>query len=116
MGNADGLSEILLDIDGRVAVITLNAPERRNAFVPHMVDELLAACEQIDNDESIGAVVIQAKGASFCSGAHRAMLAEASRDPAQSDNFRNLGHTYQAFVRVGELKPPSIAAVRGHAV
>jgi enoyl-CoA hydratase len=110
------MSEILLDVDGGVAVITLNAPERRNAFIPPMVDELLAACEQIDNDESIGAVVIQAKGASFCSGAHRAILAEAGRDPARSDNFRNLGHTYQAFVRVGELRPPSIAAVRGHAV
>jgi enoyl-CoA hydratase len=110
------MREILLDVDGGVAVITLNAPDRRNAFVPQMVDELLAACEEIDNDESIGAVVIQANGVSFCSGAHRAILAEAGRDPAQTDNFRNLGHTYQAFVRVGELRPPSIAAVRGHAV
>jgi enoyl-CoA hydratase len=116
LGTVDGVSEILFDVDGGVAVITLNAPERRNAFVRGMVDELVAACEQIDNDESIGAVVIQAKGPSFCSGAHRAILAEAGRDPAETDNFRNLGHTYQAFIRVGELKPPTIAAVRGHAV
>src|SRR5258708_13750203 len=105
MGNADGLSEILLDIDGRVAVITLNAPERRNAFVPHMVDELLAACEQIDNDESIGAVVIQPKGTSFCSGSHRPILAEAGRDPARADNFRNLGHTDQPSFCVLALRP-----------
>ena len=110
------MSEILLDIEGGVAVITLNAPKRRNAFVPEMVDELLGACEQIDRDESVGAVVIRANGASFCSGAHRAVLAEAARDPARPDNFRNLSHTYQAFVRVGELKAPTIAAVRGHAV
>lgn len=116
MGRVDGMSEILLDFQGGVAVITLNAPDRRNAFVPQMVDELLEACERIDEDESVGAVVIRANGPSFCSGAHRAVLADAGRDPARPDNFRNLGHTYLAFVRVGELKPPTIAAVRGHAV
>jgi enoyl-CoA hydratase/carnithine racemase len=110
------LSEILLEIDGGVAIITLNAPARRNAFVPQMVDELLEACEQVDRNESVGAVVIRANGPSFCSGADRAVLAEAGRDPARPDNFRSLGHTYSAFVRVGELKAPTVAAVRGHAV
>jgi enoyl-CoA hydratase len=110
------MSEILLEVDGGVAKITLNAPERRNSFVPEMVAELLEACDQVDDDQSVGAVVILGNGASFCSGAHRNVLAEAGRDPARSDNFLTLGGTYQAFVRVGELKPPTIAAVRGHAV
>ena len=108
--------EVLLEIDGGVAVVTLNAPERRNAFVPEMVKRLLEICDEVDADESIGAAVIKANGQSFCAGAHRAVLADSGRDPARPDNFRALGLTYQAFVRVGELQVPTVAAVRGHAV
>jgi enoyl-CoA hydratase len=110
------MSEILLEIQDGVAVITLNAPDRRNAFVPEMVAELLEVCDRVDDDQAVGAVVICGNGPSFCSGAHRNVLSEAGRDPARPDNFARLGETYQAFVRVGELKAPTIAAVRGHAV
>jgi enoyl-CoA hydratase len=110
------MSEILYSVEEGVAVITLNAPERRNAFTAGMVGELLEACAAADADESVGAVVVRAEGESFCSGAHRATLADAGRDPARPDNFKALGHTYNAFVRVGELQAPTIAAVRGHAV
>ncbi len=110
------MSEVLLERDGNVAVVTLAAPERRNAFVPEMVQELLDICAEIDADDGIGAVVLQAQGQSFCAGAHRARLAESGRDPAEPAHYRGLTHTYSAFVRVGELAPPTIAAVRGHAV
>ncbi len=110
------MTEIRLERDGNVALITLAAPERRNAFVPSMVRELLDICEQVDTDESVGAVVVKALGESFCAGAHRALLAEAGRDPASPSNFRDLGLTYSAFVRVGELLAPTVSAVRGHAV
>ena len=108
--------EITLERVDHVALLTLRAPRRRNAFTPDMVRALLAACNEIDADETIGAVVVQAEGESFCSGAHRAVLEEAGRDPAEPGNYETLGLTYQGFVRVGELLPPTIAAVRGHAV
>ena len=110
------MSEVLLERAGPVAIVTLNAPDRRNAFTQEMVQELIDACDAIDSDPGVGAVVLQARGDSFCSGAHRAVLAEAGKDPVSSANYRRLGRTYQAFVRVGELQPPTIAAVRGHAV
>lgn len=110
-------AEIQLDIHANhVAVLTLAAPERRNAFVPEMVRQLLDACDEIDRNPSVGAVVVQALGASFCSGAHRDVLAAAGTDPARPDNYELLTQTYRAFTRVGELQPPTIAAVRGHAV
>lgn len=112
----DDLSEVLLERDGNVAVVTLAAPERRNAFVPEMVRELLDVCAEIDGDPEMGAVVLQAQGRSFCAGAHRTQLAESGRDPAEPERYRGLTETYSAFVRVGELLPPTIAAVRGHAV
>ena len=108
--------EVLLEVEGGVAVVTLNAPERRNAFVPDMVRRLIEICDEIDADEAIGAAVVKANGESFCAGAHRGVLAEAGRDPAHPDRFHDLGLTYQGFVRVGELQVPTVAAVRGHAV
>lgn len=108
--------EVLLGIEGGVATITLNAPDRRNAFVPAMVAELLDICDRVDADGSVGAVVVRAVGRSFCSGAHRDTLAEAGKDPVHPEHYQRLGQTYRAFVRVGELQAPTIAAVRGHAV
>lgn len=110
------MSEVRLEREGNVAVVVLAAPERRNAFTPAMVAELLAICDQVDADASVGAAVVRADGDSFCAGAHRAVLAEAGRDPAEPGRFRDLGLTYRAFARVGELAVPTVAAVRGQAV
>lgn len=110
------MSEVLLERHGGVAVVTLAAPERRNAFRPEMVRELIEICEEVDADRSVGAVVVKGQGPSFCSGADRAVLADAGEDPAEAGRYERLGLTYNAFVRVGELQPPTVAAVRGHAV
>jgi hypothetical protein len=109
-------NEIQLEVDNHVAILTLAAPDRRNAFVPAMVHELLEACDEIDRNQDVGAVVVRALGASFCSGAHRDLLAGVVADPARPDNYEAVMLTYRAFARVGDLLPPSIAAVRGHAV
>src|SRR4051812_32844533 len=110
------VNEITLERIDHVAIVTLRAPQRRNAFTVPMVQELLAVCDEIDADESIGAAVVQAEGASFCAGAHRDLLDQAGRDPAAPDNYEALGMAYRAFVRVGEVVVPTVAAVRGHAV
>jgi enoyl-CoA hydratase len=110
------MGEIRSERDGAVAVVSLAAPERRNALVPEMAGELVAACEEIDADPGIGAAVIRADGASFCSGAHRDLLATCAADPADAGNYAALDQIYQAFTRVGQLRVPVIAAVRGHAV
>src|ERR1700716_1745866 len=115
VGDVD-VSEVRLERDGTVALITLAAPARRNAFLPPMVEELIAACEEIDADPGVGAVVIKAEGEAFCAGAHRDSLKQAGQDPTRDDNYKSLGRTYRAFARVGELQPPSVAAIRGAAV
>lgn len=110
------MGEIDLTITDGVAVVTLAAAERRNALTPSMTGELLDACDRIDADSSIGAVVLQAEGETFCSGAHLAVLMEAAEDPAHPTSYAALGEIYRAFVRIGALKPPTVAAVRGHAI
>ena len=108
--------DITLERDGHVAVVTLRAPERRNALTAPMVHEFMAICDEIDADQAIGAVVLTAEGASWCAGAHRELLARVAQDPTTADNYEALGLAYRSFVRFGDVAAPTIAAVGGHAV
>ena len=112
MGPVTGVA---LERDGSVATLRLTAPEKRNALTVEVAEAMIAACEEIDADTSIGAVVVTG-GAFFCAGGNRRMLAEAGRDPAAPEAFEGLTKVYRSFARVGELAPPTVAAVRGGAV
>ena len=108
--------EIQVERDGGVATIVLNAPGRRNALSREMARALVAACDEIDADAGVGAVVVRGAGGYFCAGGDRATLAAAGEDPAAPEAWRGLGDIYRSFQRVGELEPPTVAAVRGGAV
>lgn len=110
------MAEVEVALEDGVAVVTLCAPKRRNALTPEMARELVAACEGLDADPGVGAVVVRGQGGSFCAGAHRDALARAGEDPATERNYEDLGAVYRAFARVGELAAPTIAAVRGAAI
>jgi enoyl-CoA hydratase len=81
-----------------------------------MAGELVAACEEVDADAAVGAVVVCGAGGFFCAGGDRGTLAAAGRDPAAPETYAGIGAVYRSFARVGELQPPTIAAVRGGAV
>jgi enoyl-CoA hydratase len=102
--------------DGGVAILSLNAPERRNALTVAMAEELVEACEELDADRDVGAVVVRGEGGFFCAGGDRATLDAAARDPADPEVYAGLGAVYRSFARVGELEAPTVAAVRGGAV
>lgn len=111
-----GSNEVLLEMNGDVAVITLNAPERRNALTPTMADELIAACDEIDAQPEVGAVVVRAIGKSFCAGGDIPTLTDAGKDPSAEPNYDAMSRIYESFYRLGQVKAPTIAAVRGSAV
>ena len=69
-----GSGEVLLEVDGGVAIVTLNAPDRRNALTPAMADELIATFDEVDAKPEVGALVIRAVGKSFCAGGDVATL------------------------------------------
>src|SRR5690242_960527 len=99
-----------------IAVITLRAPERRNALTLEMAAAMIDACETIDEDREVGAVIVTGEGGYFCAGGDRATLAEASEDPAAPATWAAMSTIYGAFARVGKLEPPTIAAIRGGAL
>ena len=111
-----GSGEVLLDVDGAVAVVTLNAPERRNALTPGMASELIEAFDEVDARVDVGALVVRAVGKSFCAGGDIATLTAAGRDPAAPEAYEGMGRIYDSFYRLGKVGVPTVAAVRGSAV
>lgn len=61
--------QILTEIKGRVGVITLNQPEKLNAFSSVMSEELCAQISAWNDDESVGAIMLTGNGRAFCAGA-----------------------------------------------
>ena len=65
-----------LEITDGVAFITLNAPATRNALNNELAGQFVAACDEADRDQQVGAAVIKGAGGTFCSGAERGHFLE----------------------------------------
>ena len=61
--------QIQYEQKGPVALLTLNRPDRLNAWTPHMMEELADAIGKANNDRNIGAIVMTGAGRGFCAGA-----------------------------------------------
>lgn len=109
------MTEVRYNVSDGVAVITLDAPDRRNALSVPMARELIDAARTADADDAVGAVVVTG-GAHFCAGAVRSVLADTGRDPVEDEAYRNLETVYRAFTTIGDITVPTVAAVRGAAV
>lgn len=101
-------------LDG-VAIITIDNPEMRNALDPRLAVDLVAVCDEIDDDATIGAAVVRGARGTFCSGADRSLL-DAPSDQASDATYKAMGLLYRSFHRVGQLAVPTVAAVRGAVV
>lgn len=108
--------DIRVEQEGGVARLILDAPDRRNALTVEMARSMVAACDDLDADPTVGAVVVCGQGAYFCAGGDRPTLAAAGEDPADPERYDGMGDIYRAFARVGELRAPTVAAIRGGAV
>ena len=97
----------------RVAVITLDDPERRNALSRDMVDALTGAVDALEADDGIGALVVTGAAPAFCSGADVTALTRLGETGEDPDDVRDI---YAGFLRVLECPLPTIAAVNGPAV
>jgi enoyl-CoA hydratase/carnithine racemase len=101
--------DVLLDVDGPVAVITLNRPAKLNAITPEMAGALRACLDRVDADPAIRVAVLTGAGErSFCVGSDIREL-DAYATPWE---FRNRGD-YGDAVRA--LRKPIVAAVNGYA-
>ena len=92
----------------RVALVTLNDPERRNALNSDLVGEIVEAFDRLEAADDVGAVVVTGAPPAFCAGADLGNLGAAKRE--------GLKAIYEGFLRVGRSTLPTVAAVNGAAV
>jgi enoyl-CoA hydratase/carnithine racemase len=104
--------------DGGVVTLTLNDPETRNALSSEIIDALLAYVERINNDLSVGCVILTGEGKSFCSGGNVKKIGErAAGLPIPAEVRLGYRHGVQRLpLALHNLEAPLIAAVNGAAV
>jgi len=102
------MSYINVDHHGRVALVTLDDPKRRNALNLDLCAELVEAVEALEQDDTVGALVVTGNPPAFCAGADLSQLGASQRD--------GLKKIYAGFLRVASSSLPTIAAVNGAAV
>jgi enoyl-CoA hydratase/carnithine racemase len=116
---------IKLDVEDGVATLTLNRPDKMNAFTGQMMLDMIAAFDATDADDSVGAVIVTGAGRAFCAGADlsaggstfdsEARVARGERGRSEGDErIRDGGG--RLTLRIFESLKPVIAAVNGAAV
>ncbi len=104
--------QILTETRGRVGIITLNRPERLNAYTAQMIAEASDQVEQWNRDPGIGAFVITGAGRAFCAGADIQNFGRRLDDDPDQEQIR-FGAPWTVLL---QRSKPSIAAINGYAV
>jgi len=106
---------LLMERRDKVAILTLNRPERLNALNRELQDAINKACQEIRNDDDVWAVVFTGAGRGFCSGADLSGARESGdRQPSRQerlDVYGWVGRLAMSVYRV--IDKPSIGAVNG---
>ena len=115
------------ETDGRIATITLNRPERLNAIIRGMPQEIREAVEKANDDNAVHVIVVTGAGRSFCAGYDLVDYAERRNNAAGGQDattgpwdpmvdFAMMSRNTQDFMSLWRSMKPTIAKVRGHAV
>ena len=96
--------------DGRVGVVTLNRPKALNALFNPLMNDLIEALNHLDEDPSVGAMVLTGSEKAFAAGADIKQM--QNRKFAENFQGNFLGH----WGNIANVKKPIIAAVNGYAL
>ena len=108
------LHDVLYDVSDRVATITLNRPERRNAVGPQMLRDLLAALAEAKRDPEVHVVLLTGAGEkAFSAGAD---LSAMSADEPEVLRHEERGLFVELFLEMQRLGKPIVGCINGHAL
>src|SRR4026209_1518037 len=102
------------EADG-IATITLNRPEKLNAFIGHMRRDLAEALEHAGSDRNTRVVIITGAGRAFCAGGDIAFMAELMKRRDAEEFSRILGAGRRVILAIRQMTKPVIASVNGPA-
>lgn len=106
--------EILYQIEDQIATITLNCPERMNAFSAVLLGELADAAQRAQDDPEVRTIILTGAGRAFCSGGNVKTMAQAAGQRV-SVNRQRLSSVHLAQLTMRRLAKPLICAVNGPA-
>ena len=104
-------SNILVERQGKVGIVTLNRPQALNALCAALIDELGQAFDDLEGDPVIAAIVLTGSEKAFAAGADIKEMAEKTYIQAYTEDFITRG-----WERVAQCRKPVIAAVAGFAL
>ena len=108
-------SSVLFSIDGAIARVVLNRPEKRNALNDELIAGLKTALYQAGQNDQVRVVVLSGTGTDFCSGADLSAMQKIS-GASVSDNVEDARSLLELFLLIRGLSVPVIAAVHGRAL
>src|ERR687883_944134 len=106
---------ILVKTEHCIATITLNRPEKLNAFIGHMRRDLAEALEHAASDRGVRVVVLTGAGRGFCAGADVRYMAELMERQDVEEFTRLLGAGRRVLYTIRQMTKPVVAAVNGAA-
>jgi enoyl-CoA hydratase/carnithine racemase len=98
-----------------ILTITLNRPDRLNAFIGHMRRDLAEALEHAASDRSVRVVIITGAGRAFCAGGDIAFMAELMQRRDAEEFSRILGAGRRVILAIRQMTKPVIASINGPA-
>jgi enoyl-CoA hydratase len=110
------------ELDGAVATLTLDRPQRLNAIIPALIEDLGAALDRAEADDAVHAIRLRGAGRAFCAGydiewgAEAMEEAEAGRPWDPMADYRMMSRFVGAYMRLWRSPKPVIAQVHGHCV
>jgi len=108
--------QIIYNIEDRVAIITLNRPEKLNAWTPKMMEEILQALDRADKDDSVRVVIFTGTGRAYCAGADLSAGGFRLTGSSAREQKVHRDTAGQVTLRMFNMKKPIIGAINGHAV
>src|SRR6185295_258847 len=98
-----------------ILTITLNRPDRLNAFIGHMRRDLAEALEHAGSDRSVRVVIITGAGRGFCAGGDIAFMADLMQRRNAEEFSRILGAGRRVILAIRQMTKPVIASINGPA-
>lgn len=108
-------SSVLYSVEGSVARLTLNRPEKRNALNDELISGIKLALHTVGEDDNVRVVLITGAGQDFCSGADLSALRKIS-EASITENANDARSLFELFVLMRQLSVPVVAAVHGRAL
>ena len=103
-------SELLYEVKDRIATITLNRPDKMNAFTGPMIERWAASLQEAQRDSNVNVVIVTGAGKAFCSGGDVGRM--GSGDPTPLDNKNGLWEHIHNVPRTLEAMDKPVIAIR----